>query len=85
MRPENRADWLLTARRLTPSLPSVELSAEQAIEIAAGRYIELSAQHLRGAQDIAALGPNGELHSILQPRGADQYGARVNLGDVPGS
>ena len=66
-------------------MPTVVLSAEQVTEIANGRYIELVADELPGTQDIAAISPDGELHSILKPRGANQFGARMNLREVPGS
>jgi len=85
LRPENSAEWLIPPRRLTTALPTVVLTAEQVTEIANGRYIELLGDNLHGAQDVAAIGPDGELHSILKPRGANQFGARMNLRDVPGS
>lgn len=85
LRPESMAEWLQPARRLTQAVPSIVLSPEQAIEISEGRYIELCAPHLQGAQDVAALAADGELHSILRPRGPGQFGARINLREVPGS
>jgi tRNA pseudouridine55 synthase len=85
LRPEGIRDWLSSPRKLTSALPTVELSIDQAFEISNGRYITLTTAELRGAHDIAAIGPDGELHSILQRRGADQYGARLNLCEVPGS
>jgi len=85
LRPENASEWLTSPGRLVAETPCVTLTAHQANEIAEGRYIELVGMEADDAMGIAAFSPDGELHSILRSRGPGQYGARINLGAVPGS
>lgn len=81
---ENVNEWLQSPRRLTSTLPTVQLTAAQAFEISSGRFINLASSDLHGAREVAAFAPDGELHSILKLRAAGQYGAKTNLRDVPG-
>jgi tRNA pseudouridine55 synthase len=61
------------------NLPLAELTENQAVQVAQGRFVALPDVAPQTDGEWAAVSPTGELVAILVPRGQGLFGARLNL------
>ncbi len=61
------------------SLSTVTLTAEQIDTIGHGRFLDLSADPVASAPELAALDQDGELVAILRARTGGLFGPKLNL------
>jgi hypothetical protein len=75
---ENLPQYLLPLRRAIDDLPSCDLSSEEVARLGHGLAIEKNIS-LSKAAECAGIGPDGELRSILAPRGDNRWGPSLNF------